>query len=122
MDRHLDTRAYDFIGWSFMLVSLEKLNACSFAEQLNTLFNLHIDPATPIALKLVEVKENDPSPRIELFALHFRGPSSPHLPQGIYRMDHAKMGTLEIFITAIAAEPDGILYESVFHRFRNPTV
>ena len=103
-----------------MLVSLEKLNARSFAEQLNTTVNLQIDSATLIVLKLVEVKENDPSPRIELFTLHFRGPSSPHLPQGIYRMEHAKLGTVEIFITAIAAEPDGILYESVFHRFRNP--
>jgi hypothetical protein len=102
-----------------MLVSLEKLNARSFAEQLNTTFNLQIDSAGPIALKLIEVKEDDPSPKIELFSLHFRGPSSPHLPQGIYRMEHAEVGTLEIFITAVAAEPDGILYESVFHRFRN---
>lgn len=104
-----------------MLVSLETLNAGSFAEQLNTTFNLQMDYATPVALKLVEVKESDPSPSIELFALHFRGPSSPRLPQGIYRMEQAKLGTMEIFITAIGSEPDGILYESIFHRFRNPS-
>jgi hypothetical protein len=101
-----------------MSTSLEKLNARIFSEHLNTPFQLQGDFATPIALELVAVKEGDPSPQVELFSLHFHGPSAPHLPQQIYRMEHDTLGVVEVFLTAIGTEPQGILYESVFNRLR----
>jgi hypothetical protein len=100
---------------------LEKLNAKVFAEHLNTPFQLQGDFATPITLELVAVNEGVPSPQIESFALHFRGPAAPRLPQQIYRMEHASLGTIELFLTAISAEPDQrLVYESAFNRFRKP--
>ena len=75
-----------------------------------------------LTLELIEVMERDPSPKIELFSLQFRGPAAPRLPQQIHRLEHDKLGAFEIFLTAIGADPEqGILYESVFHRFRKPT-
>jgi hypothetical protein len=103
-----------------MLTPLEKFNAKIFSEQLHTQFKVHIGGAVPMTLELVEVKDNDPSPKIELFSLHFLGPSAPRLPQSIHRLEHDKLGTFEIFLTAIAAEPQGLVYESVFHRLRKP--
>ena len=57
-----------------MPTPLEDLNAKLFREQLNSPFKVQHDPAGTIALELVDVIENDLSPKMELFSLHFRGP------------------------------------------------
>jgi hypothetical protein len=101
-----------------MLTPLDKLNAKVFAEHLHTGFKLHRNGAEPLPLELIEVKDSDPSPAIELFSVHFLGPVTPRLPQQIHRLEHDKLGTFEIFLTAIAGDAQGIMYESVFHRFR----
>ncbi|HEX4602657.1 MAG TPA: hypothetical protein VH724_01565 [Candidatus Angelobacter sp.] len=103
-----------------MSTPLDKLNAKVFSEHLHTKFKVHLGDAAPMTLELVEVKDSDPSPQIELFTLHFLGPAAPRLPQQTHRLEHDKLGIFEIFLTAISAEPQGILYESVFHRFRTP--
>src|SRR5258708_20933231 len=101
-----------------MPTSLDSLNAGIFSQHLHTQFKLLREGAEPIPLELIEVKESDPSPKIELFTLHFLGPAAPRMAQHIHRLEHDKLGTLEIFLTAIGADPQGITYESGFHRFR----
>jgi hypothetical protein len=101
-----------------MPTSLDNLNAGIFSQHLHTQFRLLLEGAEPIPLELIEVKESDPSPKIELFTLHFRGPAAPRMAQHIHRLEHDKLGTVEIFLTAIGADAQGITYESVFHRFR----
>ncbi|MCU1220592.1 MAG: hypothetical protein JWN42_1789 [Candidatus Angelobacter sp.] len=101
-----------------MPISLDSLNAGLFSQQLHTQFKLLREGAEPIPLELIEVKENDPSPKIELFILHFRGPAEPRMAQHIHRLEHDKLGAFDIFLTAIGADAQGITYESVFHRFR----
>ena len=103
-----------------MLTSLDKLNAKIFSQQLHAHFKIHLGSADSMTLELVEVVESDPSPQIELFSLHFRGPSAPRLAQQIHRLEHETLGTFEIFLTAISADAQGMIYESVFHRFRKP--
>jgi hypothetical protein len=102
-----------------MATALDKLNAKIFSEQLHTRFTVQAGGAGPMSLELIDVSERDSSPQIELFMLQFRGPAAPRLPQQIHRLEHEKLGTIEIFLTAIAAdEEQRIVYESVFHRFR----
>ena len=101
-----------------MSTPLESLNSKSFSEQLHTQFRLLRDGLDPLPLELIEVKESDPSPKIELFSLHFLGPAAPHMPQHIHTLEHDKLGRFAIFLTAIAGDAEGITYESVFHRFR----
>jgi uncharacterized protein DUF6916 len=101
-----------------MSTPLDQLNARIFAEHLHTQFKLQREGAAPASLELIEVKENNPSPTIEFFSLQFRGPAEHRLPQQIHRLEHDKLGTFDIFITAISADAQGIIYESVFHRFR----
>lgn len=101
--------------------ALDKLNAKVFSEQLHTRFTVHTGGAGPMELELIEVSEHDRSPEIELFTLHFLGAAAPRLPQQIHRLEHEKLGTLEIFLTAIGLGAEQrIVYESVFHRFRKP--
>jgi hypothetical protein len=101
-----------------MSTPLDDLNAKIFREQLHSQFKVQQDPIGTITLELVDVVENDLSPKMELFSLHFNGPATPHMPQRIHTLEHDKLGRLEIFLTAIAGDAQGITYESVFHRFR----
>ena len=41
----------------------------------------------------------------EAFALHFRGPADPPLPQATYRLAHDGLGDLEIFIVPVGRRP-----------------
>ena len=44
----------------------------------------------------------------------FRGPTEPSLPQRVYRLVNAEMGTLELFLVPIAPDAEGLYYEAVF--------
>jgi hypothetical protein len=48
------------------------------------------------------------------FSLLFRGPHEPRLPQRIYRLEHATLGALEIFIVPVARDAAGMHYEAIF--------
>ncbi|MEA2219329.1 MAG: hypothetical protein QOJ35_1955 [Solirubrobacteraceae bacterium] len=48
------------------------------------------------------------------FRLLFRGPPDPVLPQAIYRLEHARLGALEIFVVPVGRDDDGTSYEAIF--------
>ena len=56
------------------------------------------------------------------FSVLFHGPLEPVIPQGIYRLEHEKLGTLEFFIVPVgptgtvgsAAADPAMRYEAVF--------
>jgi hypothetical protein len=97
---------------------LENLNNRVFSEQLHTTFQLRIPGAAPLPLELVEVTEKDPSPKVEQFCLVFRGPLTPHLPQGIYTFEHEKLGEFDLFIVPLGPDSAGMCYQVVFNRVR----
>jgi hypothetical protein len=101
-----------------MASALDHLNSKVFAEQLHTIFKVHSGDADPLSLKLTAVREGGSSPKIEFFSLLFLGPPAPRLKQEIHRFEHEKLGTFELFLTAVAGDAESITYEVVFHRFR----
>ncbi len=101
-----------------MADSLDKLNSKIFAAQLHTNFKVHAGNADPLTLELSEVNERQVQPEIELFSLLFRGPLAPRLAQQIHHFEHEKLGTFDLFLTAIGADEKGTTYEVVFHRLR----
>jgi hypothetical protein len=104
-----------------MSTPLDDLNAKIFREQLNSHFKVQHDDTGTITLELVDVVESDSSPKMELFSLSFRGPFRPRLNQQTHRLEHEKLGEIEIFLTPISADQqNGTMYEAVFHRFRKP--
>jgi len=48
------------------------------------------------------------------FSLAFDGPPQPLLPQAIYRLEHAALGALEIFIVPLGQDTDATRYEAIF--------
>jgi hypothetical protein len=47
------------------------------------------------------------------FAIVFRGPLEPILPQRIYRFEHDALGEFDLFIVPIARDENGTQYEAV---------
>ena len=50
----------------------------------------------------------------EPFRLLFHGPRDPLLAQSIYRLEHAQLGALEIFIVPIGRDDQSTTYEAIF--------
>jgi hypothetical protein len=100
------------------MIDLSELHSKSFSEHLNTTFKVDAGGPAPVALRLAEVNEPSTPPNIELFSLIFHGPATPPLPQRTYAVEHEKIGTLNLFLTAVAADQEGTSYEAVFHRVR----
>lgn len=49
------------------------------------------------------------------FRLEFSGPPDPVLAQATYRMQHAELGELDIFIVPIARDDDAATYEAIIN-------
>jgi hypothetical protein len=78
-----------------------------------------------IDTELVDVTEYPARPSATLrvpFSVMFHGPLQPVAPQGIYRVEHAELGALELFIVPIGPDeptapgqpPTAVRYEAVF--------
>ena len=98
---------------------LEQLTSASLGAQLNTKFRLSAPPEKTVEIELVEVKENDEvAGQTERFSAFFRGPLEPFLPQRTYTMEHASLGSFELFIVPIRKDQEGYYYEAVFNRLK----
>lgn len=49
------------------------------------------------------------------FSLLFVCPDARILDQGTYAIEHERLGMLEMFLVPVAADADGVHYESVFN-------
>lgn len=73
--------------------------------------------AAPLVVHLQEARPGSVRPGAirEPFALTFRGPPGLRLPQGIYRMRHAQLGEMEIFIVQVGSDAAGSYFEAIFN-------
>jgi hypothetical protein len=99
---------------------LAQIDRKAFVAHLHTRFKVQTDGANPISLELDEVKDLPSPPTYDAFALVFRGPAHTRLPQQTHRFEHESLGSLDIFVTAIAGDAESIFYEAVFNRKRKP--
>jgi uncharacterized protein DUF6916 len=89
------------------MADLDALTAADFRPLLHERFRM----AASFDVELVEVAEipREPGGRAP-FSLVFEGGPNPPLPQGVYAVENADLGAIEIFLVPIA--PDR--YEAVF--------
>jgi hypothetical protein len=97
---------------------LDKLRSADFAPYLNQTFDLYYGGAEPLGVELIEVTDlksrGGDSDHRAPFSIVFRGPTDNLLPQKIYRIEHEKMGTLDIFLVPIMPDKLGLRYEAIF--------
>jgi hypothetical protein len=79
-------------------------------------FRLHAGDTELDAL-LVEARAVGQSlpDRRQAFSLIFTGPASPVLPQSIYRVEHASLGELDVFLVPIGLRDSRVEYQAVFN-------
>jgi hypothetical protein len=110
--------------------SLETLTAGDFRDNLGSCFRLTAGSAgnglaVSFEVKLIEVSEHAsgaPGAFRAPFSLLFYGPLTPVLPQAIYRLEHERLGALELFIVPVGPDepaapgqaPTAMRYEVVF--------
>lgn len=67
----------------------------------------------------LELSTVDPLPetpgRPQPFSLVFSGPVEPPLQQMIYRMSHARLGELDVFLVPVQRLAETIRYEAIFN-------
>jgi hypothetical protein len=96
---------------------LESFTHETFAGRLGEKFRIVVDAATAFDAELAEVSVGtDPAPpeRRSQFSLVFRGPPAVVHPQRIYRVEHAELGSFEVFLVPIGPDELGMRYEAVF--------
>jgi hypothetical protein len=97
---------------------LDQLTFDTFAQKLNTQFQVENRAAAIVTMELVEASELPASPRYEAFSIVFCGPAEAFLAQGTYRFQHNNIGAFDLFIVPIRQDQHGFYYEVVFNRQR----
>lgn len=95
---------------------LEKLKKETFDENLNTRFRMMLDGAAPMEVELIEVRPGRSTPRQEQFTLLFRAPQDAPAQQGMFRLEHDKIGAIDLFLVPVRQNEQGLYYEAVFNR------
>ena len=90
---------------------LESLTVDDFLPLRGDRFRIAPEKAPAFDVELVEVTEipREPGGRAP-FSLVFRGGPDPPVEQRIYRVEHEKLGELDIFLVPIAVDR----YEAIF--------
>lgn len=99
-----------------MPADLEPLTRESFAPHVASRFVVPALAGGTFALTLVSIDAAGaglPGKRVP-FALHFHGPASPVLPQGVRRLTHPVLGDLEIFLVPLGPNGGAMVYEAIF--------
>jgi len=92
-----------------------------FSQHLNTQFDVQVDEANALQLKLAEVSPLKLYPQQEEFSIVFSGPLDSFLGQGVRTFSHEQMGDFELFIVPVRQDDKGFYYEAVFNRVRETT-
>ena len=88
-----------------------------FESCVGQIFQLAATPA-PIALTLAEARAlgiSGPGASRQPFALTFRGIPALRLPQATYRLEHATLGAMEIFLVQVATDATASHFEAIFN-------
>jgi hypothetical protein len=88
----------------------------TFAKELNTRFQIQVNPEQTLEAELVHISEHLISKLQDRFAIVFRTPNDIFLGQGMRDFHHDRMGAFTLFISPIGRDEQGTSYEAVFNR------
>ena len=98
-----------------MSVIAEKLPTYDeFTAQLNSRFRLHIDSDNSVDAFLVESNSVVTNEVQQGFSLMFRAPSEAPPVQNTYRLEHERLGAMDLFLVPVRKDDDGLYYEAIF--------
>jgi hypothetical protein len=87
-----------------------------FTPEVDSKFLMHYGEGRTTELQLVSATDVGSSPRQIQFSLIFQGPMDAPVFQSTFRLDHERLGALDLFLVPIGKNETGIQYEAVFNR------
>jgi hypothetical protein len=98
------------------MLELDKVECVQFAACLNQDFEI-IFPDGTLPVRLSEARPLGVRPESirEPFTLTFVAGRPLRLPQNIYKMRHAQLGEMEIFLVQVAVDANSSTLEAVFN-------
>ena len=94
---------------------IDRLTHDDFAPLLDADFRVSAEGIGPFSMKLIEVA---PTGGTQLertpFSIVFKAAPEISLPQRIYRVEHERMATMDLFLVPLGPVKDGFRYEAVF--------
>jgi hypothetical protein len=97
---------------------LDTLTRERFAAHVGDVFRMQVDASRAIDVELIAVEPSVRRPATEghraPFTIVFRAPRAAIYPQRTYRLEHATLGALDIFLVPIGFDDRGLRYEAVF--------
>jgi len=99
-----------------MSIDLATVTKQTFDAHVGSRFAMRIDAERTIDLELVETGTIPTRPDASRagFSLRFRAAERGHVPQRIYLLEHAVLGSLEIFLVPAGPDEIGMRYDAVF--------
>ncbi len=95
---------------------LENFTVETFSEHLGSTFRVHHEAPNPLEAELISAMVLGEEPKTgRPFSVVFRGNGDVVLPQRIYRIEHAEIGSFELFLVPIGPDEKGLRYEAVFN-------
>lgn len=92
-------------------------NREDFAAELNTNFEAEADAEKVFVITLIEVKNIISNKIQECFSLLFCATASEApLFQQSFRLRHARLGEMELFLVPVKKNETGLFYEAVFNK------
>ena len=96
---------------------VEDAGAALFGAHVNSTFLVRTPDDTRVPLVLARVTDRPLTPGIEQYSLSFQAPPEASLSQGTYPLEHATLGTFDLFIAPIAGgSVQGTVFEACFSR------
>jgi len=88
----------------------------TFAPLVREMFRIHPEGASPLDAELISAEPygGQAAGGRAPFSIVFRGPPQPVLSQMTYRIEHAVLGSFDLFIVPIGPDETGMRYEAVF--------
>jgi hypothetical protein len=94
----------------------EDLTREALIENLNSKFLMPFPNGEVLELELAEVVDHQSAPGQQQFSAIFRAPLNAPLRQGLYQLEHARLGTFAIFLVPVGRDERGVEYEALFNR------
>jgi len=92
----------------------------TFSGHVGTKFLMRYGDSQTAEIELISVTDVGSSPRQAQFSLVFKGTPEGPAAQDIFRLEHDKLGTLDLFLVPIARDNTGLSYEAIFNRVLEP--
>jgi hypothetical protein len=104
-------------GGSWTPFRVEDASAALFGAHVNSTFVVRTADDRRVPLVLARVTDRPLTPGIEQYSLGFQAPPDASFSQGTYALEHATLGTFDLFIAPVGGgSVHGAVYEACLSR------